>query len=157
MRTGDSPPVLLGEIDDDEAAPNLNARLLADEHPKQPARRGHDQEQARVLYASVTAALIGMLVILIGSYIKDPTGACALIGGIACVLAILSATTADLDVNVFFSRKRGIFVGVLLMALLATLFMSLVWTPMGWVMLLPLLYAVWRFKPIVNLVPGAAA
>jgi hypothetical protein len=128
--------------------------LLKDNNRK--ARRGHDQAQARVLQVSILAAMVGMVIILIGTYIKDPTGGFALVGGVLAVAAVLAATTADLDVNAFLTHKQWIFALTLFVYLLLCAFLGIIWHDfwIAWVMSLPLLYAVIRFMHIVRLTPG---
>jgi hypothetical protein len=99
--------------------------------------------------------MAAMVLILVGTYIKDPTGGFALVGGVLAVATILAATTADLDINVFLAHNQRFFALILFVYLCMTVVLALVLkNPMASVMLLPLLYALVRFKRIVCLTPG---
>jgi hypothetical protein len=117
-------------------------------------KRGSDRAQARVLRASVLTALFGCVLIGVGTFTQDPTGGFALVGGVVITISALSATTADLDINAFLAHKQWVFACVLLVYLMASAYMGIFFTPIDWVMIVPFLYAVVRFKKIVRMAPG---
>ena len=116
----------------------------------------NEQAQENVLVWCMYSVLFGFVLIGVASFIKQAlpilSQLAGLMGGIIAVSAICGGTTADLDLNAFLSKRTRLWAGfcvVIGFGLPVAMFLAV--SKAGVVMMLPWIYAVIRFTPIINL------